>query len=426
MSLVKIPSSSLKISDEEKQLFRTYLTTSLKCAVSPGESKDEKLIAITRKLVGPGLIITPDDEHAAHATECLNNSSIDCSCVSLAESLEENQAVVESCLSGAVKLLVVDQPCSENLPQIPFKYIVHWCLPQSPKEYVHELRHCALSDGEKYAILLYNPNDRYLREEIIKRKCEADPMLRDTFHVLLAELDLMDEYAAFTGCRVQFLMKVLGLEKLPDECGNCDNCRKLTAERSLEGIDIEKIRLLLRCIAETREKFGISVLTDVVRGSVSKRVREYKLTNASTFGDLRSSRKKEIVELFNYLIHHGYIKRTTGTYPALYLTALGRKLMGNVIVHPIELPKKMTLHPDEKLDIALMETVRNFRRSQAKLLNIPAFMVFSDEVLKDIVKVCPQSEKELKAVKGFGESTWRICGEGLLKVIRSYIADSFP
>ena len=425
MSLVKIPRSSLKVSEKEKQLFRTYLTSSLKCAVSPGELKDEKLIAITRKLVGPGLIITPDDEHAAHTAECLNNASIDCSCVSLAEPPEENQAVVESCLSGTIKLLVVDKPCSENLPQIPFKYIVHLCLPQSPKEYVRDLRHCALYDGEKFAILLYNPGDRYLQEEIIKRKCEADPALQDTFHVLLAELDLMDEYAAFTGCRMRFLTKVLGLEKLPGECGNCDNCRKLTAEQSLDGIDIEKTRLLLRCIVETREKFGISVLTDILRGSVSKRIREYTLTKASTFGVLRSSRKKEIAELFNYLIYHGYIKRTTGTYPALYLTALGRKLMGNVIVHPLELPKKMTLHPDEKLDIALMEAVRNFRRSQAKLLNISAFMVFSDEVLKEIVKVCPQSEKELKAVKGFGEGTWRICGEGLLKVIRSYVAGSF-
>ena len=425
MSLAKIPSSSLKISEEEKQLFRTYLTSSLKCAVSPGESKDEKLIAITRKLVGPGLIITPDDEHAEHTAECLNNASINCSCVSLAGSPEENQAVVDSCLSGAVKVLVVDQPCSENLPQIPFKYIVHWCLPQSLKEYVCDLRHCALYNGEKYAILLYNPGDRYLQEEIIKQKYEADPALQDTFHALLAELDMMDEYAAFTGCRMQFLTKVFGLEKLPDECGNCDNCRKLTAERSLDGIDIEKTRLLLRCIVETREKFGISVLMDVLRGSVSKRVREYSLTKASTFGVLRSSTRKEIAELFNYLIYHGYIKRTSGTYPALYLTALGKKLMGNVVVHPLELPKKMTLHPDEKLDIALMETVRNFRRAQAKLLNIPAFMVFSDKVLKEIVKVCPQSEKELRAVKGFGESTWRICGEGLLKIIRAYFTESF-
>ncbi|KPK89753.1 hypothetical protein AMJ80_09330, partial [bacterium SM23_31] len=283
MSPVKIPPSSLKVSEQEKQLFHTYLTSSIKCAVSPGESKDEKLVAVTKKLIGPGLVIVPDDEHAAHNAECLNNASVNCSCVSLAESPEENQAVIESCLSGDIKVLVVDQPCSETLPQIPFRYIVHYCLPQSPKEYVHSLRHCALSDGEKYAILLYNPGDRYLQEEIIKRKCEAGARERqkDTFRVLLAELDLMDEYAAFTGCRIQFLAKVLGIEKLLVECGNCDNCRKLIAERSLEGIDIEKARLLLRCIAETREKFGISVLTDVLRGNVSKRIREYTLTKAS-------------------------------------------------------------------------------------------------------------------------------------------------
>ena len=425
MKSVKIDAHAVTpLPEHEKDEFLRYLTSSLKCTVSPGESKEDKLTAIARKLIGPGLVLAPDDEQVAHITDCLESGHVGIVSMSLAAEPEENRAAIESCLAGEVKVLVAEQPCSENLPPIPFRYIVHWSLPQSLQEYLHAFRYFATSGNEKFAVLLYNPADRYHQEEFIKRKYGTGPLHEKHYRESLSSLDIIDEYASTGGCRIQFIKKVFDLEQDPGECGNCDNCKKSIAEKSRGAIDTDKSRVLLRCIVETREKFGVHILSDIVLGTNSKRIQEYKLARASTFGALRDTNRKVVKQLFDILIRHGYLKRTAGSYPTLYLTSFGKKLLGTTPVHPLELPKRMTVQPGEQLDAALVETVRNYRRAQAKLLNIPAFMVFSDAVLMNVVKKCPQSEKELKSISGFGETTWRICGEGLLKVVRTYAADT--
>ena len=98
-------------------------------------------------------------------------------------------------------------------------------------------------------------------------------------------------------------------------------------------------------------------------------------------------------------------------------------MIGAIPVHTINLPKRYSLRDGETVDNALIETLRNFRRKRAKELNIPAFSLFSDEVLKQIAQSSPETESELKKVKGFGDKKWKVCGEALINLIRSNSAE---
>jgi len=391
----------------------------VKLTVSPGRDKERKLVSIVRRLTGAGLVIAPDAEYVLHIVETLDNALIRSVSLHADASVDMSRESLQQLNDQSAPVVVTDQPGLDSLPGICFRYVVNWSLPSSPHEYEHLLNRFLDNRRESFAVLLFEPEDRYLQEEMLRKKyCTDTESLRAHFEVL----DRMEEYVFTDKCRLGYLAGATGRSLEPDRCGRCDNCRKADAARAMGVLDVDKARVLLYSAAETREKFGVHVLTDIVRGNESGRIREYRLDRASTFGKLGKIRRRDIQTLFGDLIRLGYLRRTGGTFPSLCLTALGRKLLGTVKVNVLELPKKMDVEPGDYLDAALLEAVRNFRREQAQHLNIPAFTVFSDSVMKRIVQQAPLTKKDLMSVKGFGPVTWEICGEALLGIVRSYEA----
>ena len=155
---------------------------------------------------------------------------------------------------------------------------------------------------------------------------------------------------------------------------------------------------ILRCVAETREKFGKNLLTTILRGNETGSIRDYALTKVPSFGALRNESRTQIAYCFDSLLKNGCLKRTSGVYPTLYLSHMGKRMLGSAPVNPVKLPKRLELLEGETVDRALMERVRNFRRKQAKYLNIPSFSLFSDAVLKRLVQTCPTTEDQLMNV----------------------------
>lgn len=401
--------------------YKSYFSQPLKCAVSPGLEKKEKLLSIVNRLSAPGLIIAPDADVVAFVADILESSSVSFGSVSFEDDTDDYAKTIDSFMSGSLKILIADLASSENETKLPCNYVIRWSLPQTIEEYVGDFRFFAESNRPKYSILLYDPADRYYQEESIAKKCAGSLEQR---REILRSLDAMERYATTRECRIGVLKRELGLEKSPELCGNCDNCKKSLAGQTIKEIDGDMIHAILACITETREKFGIQVLTDILRGRRSQRIREYKLDRSSAFCSMKNTSPKEIRGVFDRLFESGYCRRTTGPYSSVFLTSLGKKLLGNKDIQPLELPKKMSLRPGESVDMALMESIRNYRRAQAKFHNIPVFKVFNDRVMKEILLHNPTNEKDLKNITGFGEKSWNICGEGLLKVLRRYAAET--
>jgi len=395
----------------------------LRLAVSLGTAKDSKLVSLIHKLPPPGIIITIDEEEALYLVEYLQHiTKIQCTVATVGLLPEDNQKNRELFNSSKAAVMILDQPSSEMPISIPIRSIIHYSLPQSIKEYIGSFQLFTHTIGELFSVILYDPADRYIQEELIKRRWNSERENLQQFQQALIELNEMEEYAVCSACRMNFLYNTVGWVFNREECGICDNCRKRSVNQLL--IHTTFVKTTLRCVAETREKFGVTVLTDVLRGITSKRVKENNLHCASTFGKLKSESISTVKKVFDTLLQEGMLRRTMGTYPTLYLTGIGKKLMQGEMFFPLELPKRMKLKDNEYIDRALMERMRNYRRAQAKLLNVPAFKVFSDSVLKEIVLKCPHTKEELFGISGFGEQKWLLFGEGILRIIRSYQADT--
>ncbi len=406
----------------EMAAWRSHVLPNLRCTVSPDEPKRGKLAKIIRTLTGPGLIITPDSNGTDLVCDVLDDVSYRFIALSSVDRPEEYLKKQNEFLSHHDQSLVIEEELSRYITSPVFHFIVFWSMPETVRDFVHTFKNLSKSVQHVYVVLLYNPQDRYYHENIISVTAGSQSgSLKDR---RLTDLDVMEGYAVVRTCRLRYLNVALDKDSNIKECGNCDNCRISKIDRSVQfENEQENVLTVLLCIAETREKFGKNILIDVLLGKATGRIKRFGLHKAGTFGSLHYKTRKNIEDLFEILFENGYLKRTLGVYPTIFLSPVGKKMIGAFFVHPINLPKRYGLEEGETVDRALIETLRNFRRRRAKELNIPAFSLFPDGVLKRIAQKSPVTEDELKKVIGFGNKKWNVCGEDLLNLIRSNSAE---
>ncbi len=86
-----------------------------------------------------------------------------------------------------------------------------------------------------------------------------------------------------------------------------------------------QIRTILQCLSEISEHryYGTAVLTDVLRGSHSKKIEKGGLNLVEEYGNLADTSREDVTFIIEWLIKHKYILRTRGLYPVLHPTYEG-------------------------------------------------------------------------------------------------------
>ena len=74
------------------------------------------------------------------------------------------------------------------------------------------------------------------------------------------------------------------------------------------------------------------------------------------------------------------------------------------------------------LDPALLDALRGLRRELSHAQSVPAYVVFHDVTLRELARLRPRSESELRLVSGIGEQKLARYGPRLLALLRSFEA----
>lgn len=103
---------------------------------------------------------------------------------------------------------------------------------------------------------------------------------------------------------------------------------------------------ILQCLSNVSAKryYGISVLTDILRGANSQKIKSAELDRIPEYGTLKHIRREVLVNIIDWLIEQKFILKTKGTYPVLHPTYDG--------MHYAE---TMTNAKLKKLQVYLME-----------------------------------------------------------------------
>ncbi|MFC1230424.1 MULTISPECIES: DNA helicase RecQ [Streptomyces] len=311
------------------------------------------------------------------------------------------------------------------------RFVAHLDLPKSVEGYYQETGRAGRDGLPSTAWMAYGLNDVIQQRKLIQSG-EGDEAFRRRAG---QHLDAMLALCETVRCRRGQLLAYFG-QDTPDPagCGNCDTC--LTPPETWDGtVAAQKVlSTVVRLQRERGQKFGAVQIVDILLGKRSAKVIQFDHDQLSVFGigdDLEEGEWRGVVR---QLLAQGLLA-VEGDYGTLVLTeASGTVLRREREVPLRKEPKKpapsrsgasgsgkgraraaVAELPEELLPA--FEALRAWRAEQAREQGVPAYVIFHDATLREIVTVWPGSVAELGGIGGVGEKKLATYGEGVLEVL---------
>ncbi len=303
------------------------------------------------------------------------------------------------------------------------RFVAHLDLPKSIEGYYQETGRAGRDGQAANAWMVYGLGDVIQQRRMIE---ESEAQLKFK-QVATRKLEAMLSLCETTTCRRSRLLSYFGeADTVP--CGNCDTC--ISPPQVWDAtIEVQKA---LSCVYRTGQNFGAGHLIDVLRGNLTERVQQWHHDRISTFGIGKDLPEKAWRAVFRQIIALGLLTTDSEGHGALYLTEISRTVLkGQQTVH-LRLQTKSRKSSEKRLDdVALLdsaerylwEQLRMWRAKTAKEHGVPAYVIFHDTTLHELVRLCPKTEDELRQVTGIGVRKFDKYGDHLMEILRFASAD---
>ncbi|WP_338627256.1 DNA helicase RecQ [Clostridium baratii] len=318
---------------------------------------------------------------------------------------EDKEKSQEDFLFERKNVMIATNAFGMGIDKSNVRFIVHASIPKNLETYYQEIGRGG-RDGEKCDCYLFYSRDDIRRVEFLINKSSGI----NRREIALRKLQEMVEYAESKDCYRNYLLNYFGNKYVTDFCNNCSNC--------LNSDDIKdftrEAQIILSTIFRTRERFGISVLIDILRGIKGPKVINYELDKITTYGLMKEYSSNFIKSIIKNLLELKYIDLKPGTYSMLILNNRSIKVLKSEEKVFMKL-KKME---DEVINKDIYNALKSWRKIKAIKENIRPYIIFSDRTLIDISNIKPYDTESLMNIRGMGEKKLQKYGDEILELIR--------
>lgn len=338
---------------------------------------------------------------------------------------DARRSVQDGFASGLLRVIVATTAFGMGVDLPDIRQVVHHHLPGSLEGYYQEAGRGGRDGLPAECILLWSPADRDLHVHFIERGESADPALREAAYARLAQVVA---YARLRTCRHARIADYFGEPGAPRTCQACDNCLgpQRPADVPVAPIDL---RAALAAVARFAGRIGAANLAAVLGGQMTAWTRRQAwVAELTHFGALPWPEQR-LRELLVEMVEAGLVRQTSGEYPVLELTPLGREALRGQTVVEVALPALVRPPPRAAgggaapkvevsgADQALLERLRRWRLEVARRDGVPAYVVFHDRTLAELANRRPRTRAGLGAVPGVGPAKMDRYGGELLEVL---------
>jgi len=303
------------------------------------------------------------------------------------------------------------------------RFVAHLDLPKSLEAYYQETGRAGRDGLPSDAWMVYGIQDvAKVRQMIEGSEAPAEKKALER-----RKLNALMGFCETTRCRRQVLLEYFNDSCQP--CGNCDTC--LEPVDSFDGTEVAQ--KALSAIYRTGQRFGAGHVIDVLRGTVTERVRSLGHQRLPTFGVGETESKDTWQSIFRQLVAMGHIVVDVVGHGSLMLgpnvrpvlrgeeKVLLRRDPGRSKTAKGRSSERRTVL-DSPQDEALFQALRARRLDLAKEQGVPPYVIFHDATLVEIAKAKPGTLTALGELPGIGASKLDRYGREFLAVVTEFMA----
>lgn len=392
--------------------------------VIKSSSKDEKLIDLIRERGDrSGIVYCATRKNVESVCELLCDNGFSATRYHAGLDEYERRKNQEDFVFDRKNIMVATNAFGMGIDKSNVTYVIHYNMPKNIESYYQEAGRAGRDGGEADCILLYSPKDVRLNRFMIENS-EGNDELTIEENEQIRERDFerlkhMTFYSTTNDCLRGFILRYFGGEKKA-YCGKCSNC--LSVHKLVDvTIDAQKI---MSCIARTGQRYGKTVICDVLKGSKSEKILKAELNNQSTYGIMKEVTARHIFGTIDFLAEKEYISADNETEALKLLPKSRDVLFGRerLVMKKVENSEKVvrTHRPEVPVNSELLDALKALRKSIASKKSVPAYVIFTDATLIDMCKKCPETPDEMLEVSGVGRTKLEKFGKEFLEVIAKF------
>ena len=315
------------------------------------------------------------------------------------------------------------------------RYVIHYNMPQSMENYYQEAGRAGRDGENSQCILLFSLQDVMIDRMLLDNKDFSDVDEEDEYLIRqrdIRRLQTMEGYCKTTGCLRNYILEYFG-EKTSGPCDNCGNCHREYHEVDMTA----EAKWVVNCVAETRGRYGLTIVLGTLMGAKRARLRELRTDQYKSYGALSGHSEAELRTLISQMTEMGYLYQTQEKYSVLKLGNITPLKDANTRVIMRTYEEK---EPDKKKKIQktvrkrstdaltsagydLFEILRKLRLEIAKEESMPPYIIFSDKTLIDMCVKKPSDEEEMLNVSGVGANKLKKYGQRFLQEIQKFCTE---
>lgn len=316
-------------------------------------------------------------------------------------SMTERNRAQDRFINGDLQVVCATVAFGMGIDKSNIRWVVHNNMPGSIESYYQEIGRAGRDGVKAEAVMFYSYSDLITHQSFVEESGQQS--------VNAEKLKRMREYAEASLCRRRILLSYFN-ETTDHDCGNCDVC--LNPPERMDGTVIAQ--KAMSAIIRTEGQAGFSMLIDILRGAARQDLMQRGFHLIKTYGAGRDLSFAEWNCYLSQLIQLGLVDIAYNEGNHLKVTAYGAEVLRERREVTLarykeperrkpgrrrEEPEMPELKPAERLLAELKEV----RLKLARKEQVPPYIVLSDKVLLELVRLEPTDMEAFSKVEGVGE-----------------------